>query len=95
MLLNPNVDEVRDRARQLWAWADGYEDTNEQHARRCRMVARDVIDLCEAYEAEHDGRVQMTSNYKRALATILSHEFGAMLIEERARAAVVDNPFVS
>jgi len=93
--LNPNVDEARERARQLYAWADGYEDTNERHARRCRVVARSLLDVCDAYEAERDGRVAAQANYERALATILSHDFGAALIEERARATAVDNPFVS
>ena len=58
------------RARELWAWADGYEDTNEQHARRCRMVARDVLELIPELEAERSGRRAMQENYQRALAVM-------------------------
>lgn len=67
-----DVAAIRQRARELWAWADGYEDTNEAHARRCRLVARDVLDLCKAYEAEQNGRVAMQGNYERALGVIQS-----------------------
>jgi hypothetical protein len=74
-----DVDEVRGRARDLWAWADGYEETNEGHARRCRMVARDVLDLLDAYEDERSGRVAMQSNYQRCLDLIQSRFYERML----------------
>jgi len=61
---------VEQRARELWAWADGYEDTNEQHARRCRMVARDVLELLPELESERSARVAMQANYHRALAVM-------------------------
>lgn len=73
--MTPNVAAITQRARELWAWADGYEDTNEAHARRCRLVARDVLDLVRAYEAEQHARVAMQANYERALAVISSRVY--------------------
>lgn len=70
-----DVAAIRQRARELWVWADGYEDTNAEHARRCRLVARDVDELANAYDAEHDGRVAMQNNYERALAVISSRVY--------------------
>lgn len=64
------LPEAEQRARELWAWADGYQDTNEGHARRCRVVARDVLELIAELDAERSARVAMQENYRRALAVI-------------------------
>lgn len=88
-----DVDATRARARDLWAWADGYEDTNAGHASRCRLVARDVLDLAEALEAEQGARVAMQENYQRCLDLISSRAYERMLEAPIVRPNGV-NPFV-
>lgn len=95
--MTPNVSALRQRARELWAWADGYEDTNEAHARRCRVVARDVLDLCNAYEAEHDTRVAMQASYERAITVIQSRRYAQAVARELRDAettTTLDNPLL-
>lgn len=74
-----NAEAITTRARDLWSWADGYEETNATRAAACRVVARDVLDLIEAYEAEQSGRVAMQANYQRCLDLISSRAYERML----------------
>jgi hypothetical protein len=87
----PDLEAIATRARELWAWADGYEETNAEHARRCRLVARDVGELIDAYQAEASGRRAMQANYERAMGIMSSRAYERMLTIP-VPAADEDNP---
>lgn len=82
-----DVDGARQRAAGLFAFADGFEASDGDGARRCRMVARDVGELIEAYEAERSARDAFQANYERALAVMQSRLY-------RQACAQDGNPFL-
>lgn len=85
-----DVDELRRRAADWIAWADGYEETNEQRARLLRALMRDVLELVDAYAEELRGRLVMQGNYERALAVIGAPDY---VPSDRRPAEPPPNPF--
>jgi hypothetical protein len=88
-----SLEAIETRARDMFAWADGYEGVDESTARRCRSVARDALDLAQAYRDERQGREAMQRNYQRVLGLLTTRE-RQQEIEHAADATSGDNPFV-
>ena len=90
MLADPA--DLADRLRELRAWADGYQETNEQRARSVRSLINDLEELLVAYADEKRGRIAMQANYERAL-----HVMSTRLYQRSAygpRPEPVENPFL-
>jgi hypothetical protein len=83
----PDVVDLTTRATEWIAWADGYEEVNEQRARMVRAFARDVLELCQGYLDEQSGRLAMQGNYERALGVITSRAYEVGLLERASSEA--------
>ncbi len=73
----------RSRAERFIVFCDGLEEAGLiSYAHRGRVVARDLLDLMLAYEAEHDARVAMQRNYERAIGVMQSRRYAQAIVRE-------------
>jgi hypothetical protein len=72
-----DLADAETQARELIAWADGYEETNEANARRVRAFCRNTLDLIDELQAERGARVAMQGNYRRCLDVLSSRIYAA------------------
>lgn len=65
--MSVDLDATASHARELIAWADGYQHLNQDGARRVRAFCNDTLQLVDELHAERSARIAMQTSYRRAL----------------------------